>query len=217
LRTALVTTSYLEPQERYDRMMRFLNYYTDEVKTDWDIIILDNASKSELLDIFCLETGSPFDKCGVYSFPEHYDRPSHLDYKYLWRAVHKLQDFFKDYDKIVYMDNDFYILKQSMIDYINNLQNGWTTFYCNKYKFPETGCHVVLKDCEQYKNFVNCSLEDFFKKHNNTLMEHELPVTHIEHKFIGDRYGEKCLPQTKDMDYYAQAFDNSIKLKFEMK
>lgn len=211
MKTALVTTSYLEGQDRYDRAVKFVNYYKDEVKVDWDMYVLDNHSSMEVYTKFLNEVK---DKTKLVRFPEHFGRPSHLDYKYLWRAVFHLQNILMSYDKVVYMDNDFYILKQSMIDYVNALDNGWTTFWCGTYGFPETGCHVVTKDCKEYQDFVACGMEQFFEKYNGKLMEHELPVTHIERKFVGDRYGERNQPQKSEMDYYAQAHNPKIKLRF---
>lgn len=217
MKTLLVTTSYLEPKQRYERIIRFLDFYKAQAKVTWDIMVLDNASPLELYNKFIADAKhSVYHDMKSIRYAEHYDRPSHLDYKYLWRAVHQLQTFFDQYDKIVYMDNDFYILKQSMIDYINALSSGWTTFWCGKYGFPETGCHIIVKGCKEYDDFIACGMEQFFEQHNKTLMEHELPVTHVEHMFSGDRYGETNHPQTKEMDYYAQNYENKVNLKFEM-
>ena len=36
-------------------------------------------------------------------------------------------------------------------------------------------------------------------------VEHLLPITHLENRFNGDRFGQMGKSQTSDMDYYAQA------------
>ena len=212
MKTALVTTSYLIPDDRFNKIIKYIDYYKNA--TSWDIIVLDNASPKEQYDKFCLETNN---KCKIIRYDEHHGRPSHMDYKYLWRAVHSLQGFLKEYDKIVYTDNDFFILDHKMIDYINDLKDGWTTFWCEKYKFPETGCHVVVKNCPEYDNFVNCNLQEFYDRYNNkNVMERLLPITKVETQFIGERYGEISSPQQDFMQYYAQC-PSEIKLIFKGK
>lgn len=204
MRTCIVTTTYLVPDERFKKTEKFLDYYL--AKTDYHIYVLDNSSPAEelkrLRDKY--ETTDSA-RVTIVSLKPHYDRPSHLDYKYLWRAVFFLSSFFVYYDKIIYMDNDFYILSDKMFKYIEEIKSGWTTFYSAHYGFPETGCHV-LTECDEYNDFVDMEMDDFVNKYNGKIMEDVLPVTHVERSMIGDRYGE--LPNKPDkntVDYWAQA------------
>lgn len=202
MNTCIITTAYLDDALNYQKTIKFINYYLN--KTSYDIIVFDNNSSSDTLNKISQLYRSPFSRIIIKSFSLHYNRPSHLDYKYLWRAVYHLKDHFNNYNKILYADNDFYILSDKMFKYVEDLSNGWTTFYCNMHHFPETGCHILLKDCSEYNSFISKSEEEFINEWNGRCMESFLPVTHIERSFVGDRYGENSLPITQEMDYYAQ-------------
>lgn len=205
MRTCIVTTCYLDSEERIEKTKKFIKHYS--LNTLYDIYVLDNASPKEHLDR-TKEYYKKDDHIIICPLEPHFDRPSHLDYKYLWRAVHKLQDLFKIYDKIIYMDNDFYMISDKMFKYVEDLNSGWTTFYSHHYNFPETGCHIITKDCQEYKNFVNMSQDEFIAKYNLQTMENILPVTHVEKGMIGDRYGEfkdKDKIDKSTIDYWAQA------------
>ncbi len=207
MKTVLVTTTYLIPQERYDKTIKFLDYYLK--KTNYDILVLDNhssANSSETLNDLRKHYANE-QRISIISYTNHYDRPAWHDYKYLWRAVHHLQHLFPAYDKVVYMDNDFYMISPKMFDYVDKLNSGWTTFWAPRYKFPETGCHVLIKGCKNYDDFVNMPMEDFIQKNNLTLMETRLPVTLVNKDLVGDRYPEReTIPTSYDgIDFWAQA------------
>lgn len=202
MKTALVTTIWLDNEEYQKKIIKFLGYYLTEcldLKFDHLYIIDNGSDPREINKVDALVTGEPV---SFIRYMEHYDRPSHLDYKYLWRAVYTFKDIFKEgYDKIIYMDSDFYALSSKMVNHINDIDSGWHTFWCKKHGFPETGCYVLTRDCENYKNFVNMSYVDFIQSNNNNVMEQRLPVTSIEKSFIGDRwseYGKSEIPEKSD-------------------
>lgn len=201
MKTAIFTTTYLVPQERFDKTVKFLDYYSR--KTNYDIYVLDNNSPLEK----AIELQLLFPQIKIIRYDEHFDRPSHLDYKYLWRAVFDLQNYFNEYEKIIYMDNDFYILSDKMFNYINDLKDSWTTFWCKMHQFPETGCHIILKNDPNYTNFIkDLTLQNFINLYNNSCMENTLPVSKIEKSFNGDRFGElKDPPKLDGLDFWAQA------------
>ena len=204
MRTCIVTTTFLEPEERFKKTEKFLDYYL--AKTKYDIIVLDNHSPRAELDKL-RDKYEPTDshRVTIVSLEPHYNRPSHLDYKYLWRAVHFLQHMFVNYEKIIYMDNDFYMVSDKMFEYVASLDSGWTTFYCQEHVFPETGCHVLL-ECPEYDDFIDMDQEAFIYKYNGKTMEDTLPVTHVERNMLGDRYGElHNKPDKSIVDFWAQA------------
>lgn len=196
MKTALVFTCYLDSEENYKKSVKFVNHYKKFIK--YDIIGLDNNSSAETIKRFQDETNIV-----IISFDKHLPRDSHLSYPYLWRAVYYLKELLKGYQKIVYMDNDFYVLSGTLMKYVDNLDSGWTTFWCARHQFPETGCHIIVKGCKEYDNFV---ASNDFMEHNGKTMEKVLPVTKVEKGFIGDRYGEMEKPPLSiEVDFWAQA------------
>lgn len=201
VRTVLVTTCWLDDNEYYQKTDKWLKHYhyLNGVLQYNNIILLDNASSFEQLNKLT------YGKIIPQRFTEYLPRTSHLEYPYLWRAVHFFQNIFKEYDKIIYMDNDFYLISDNAINYVNNFKTGWGSFYCNKHNFPETGIQILTKDCVEYKDFVNLKQEDFIKKYNGSTMETTLPLTSINKILTGDRYSElKKTKQEPGWDFSAQ-------------
>lgn len=213
MKTCIVTTTYLVPEDRYKKTKKFLAYYLK--KTDYDIIVLDNCSPIEVLQEFRKDLDP---RVKVLSFDVHYDRPSHLDYKYLWRAVWYIKWIMdKDqplgaYEKVIYMDNDFFVLSDRMFQYLKDIKEGWTTFWSKMHNFPETGCHIITNTCKEYKKFVSLSNEEFINTYNGQTMENVLLCTHVENFFVGDRYGESESPPEsfEGLDYWAQMKTETI-------
>ncbi len=205
MKRVLVTTCFLNNEEYFQKTFKWINYYLNECKgLEFDkIYLIDNASDEKQIQ----KMQSYFEGSPIYfvRFSEHYDRPSHLDYKYLWRNVYYMKELLKVSDKIIYMDNDLFLTSKKAVDYVNSLDSGWTTAWCLKHGFPETGIHVLCKGTKKYEDFVDVSWEDFVKKNNNTTMENTLPVTHIEKSLIGNRWSEYGIKeQDLSWDYSAQ-------------
>lgn len=208
MKTILVTTCWLGNQEYIDKTKKFLKYYSHPISLQYDnVVLLDNAS--EFNKIFNL---TPSQHPYVQRFHKHLPRTSILGYPYLWRAVYFFQELFKEYDKIVYMDNDFFLTSEKAISLVNNFNSGYMSFYCNKHKFPETGIQVVTKDCKEYWNFVkDLSEEEFIAKYTGKMMETHLPLTHIEKDLIGDRWSEYgIIKQDPKWDWSAQTLLKTI-------
>ena len=146
-------------------------------------------------------------------------RLSHLAYFGWWRSFLFSFDIARKYDfeKIIHVESDCYLLTKKIIDDINNFESGWLTYWTDKYLFPETNIQVITK-------------EKFFEKDNlETLLEREkrksfgfqdsfhaekiLPFTHINKDMVGDRYGEERLEQRPEHNYYCQT-PLDINLKF---
>jgi hypothetical protein len=203
MNTAIVPAVYLEPEERLFKAIDFCKYYR-EVTPNWNQLALDDGSSLESLSKLraaCTWTN-------VLSFAKHYGRPSHLDYIYSWRALYFASVIFSywEYDKVILMSDDLYILSRRMMEYIDSLPSGWTTFWCPAHSFPETSCQVIVRGCEQFETFVE---DRNISKHNGKLMENVLPFTYVNKEMVGDRYGERSLrDQPTDIDsidFWAQA------------
>lgn len=201
MKTALVTTCYLNDKEYLQKTVKWINYYAALNKLEYDIIyLLDNASDPQNIELL---KANIFKHVYIHSFKEHLPRSAHLEYPYLWRAVDYLKYLLEGgYDKVIYMDNDFYLLSEKAIDYVNKVKSGWISFYCNKHKFPETGIQIITKDNENYKNFLKTG---DLMSYNGKMMETTLPLSEVNKDLVGDRYSEYLVTdQTPEMDFYAQ-------------
>jgi len=185
------------------RLDRFLHHY----QGCWPIRIIDNGS-------------GPNHWYGISGDVEvtnaqpHYPRAGLLDYPAVWRWYWFIKDLLKEYDKVIAIATDAYILSQRLADYIEGLNSGWTALWSPKYNFPATEIQVITKHCANFQNFFSGN-EDVYK-YNGRIEELAVPLTHVEKGFVGDRYGEydfndivKLGPKTPfDGDYYTQVPDN---------
>lgn len=206
MKTVLVSTCWLDNADYMNKTKKWLNYYTDtiygSIKYD-EIILLDNASKFEnirnLIDFY--------PDVLIQRFTKHLPRGGHLDYPYAWRAVDFFIDLFNEYDKIIYMENDFYVLSNKMCSWINNINSGWHSAWCNKHNFPETALQVIVKDSEDYRAGHPWS------RLNGTTMELELPLQ-VNKELKGDRHSEYLNTIPDNVDFSAQVIlDMNVKFK----
>ncbi len=214
MKTLLVSFCWLDEPDRIIRNLNWLKYIKN-LQSDLGftrIALLDNASSKDNLELLrprihneAGELKFMFMEPGVldvYRFDTHLPRMGNLEYPFCWRGLKYIKRFLKEYDKIVFMDTDFYVLSPKLAEFIKGLNTGWTTFYSQYYDFPECSCWVLCKDSFYL-------LDEFpiptYTCYNGTPMEDLLPFTNIVTEFRGDRYGEfanKCI--RLDADYYAQ-------------
>jgi len=210
MRTALVTHCWLDfPGEAYaKRLPRFIDYYQGLCP----VTVIDNGSSpatgrqwaNTLKSAAYILTATP-----------HYDRASMLDYPYVWRNYWVIKDLLQTYDRIFYIATDARIISQRLLDYLEGLEEGWVALWSPKYNFPEP-CIQVITRCEEFEEFFAGPCDPF--KYNGQIEELTLPFTHVEHGFMGDRYGEygpgEVVPPLAEMDYYTQlpdeGFDDSL-------
>ncbi len=215
MKTILVTTSWLDNEHYLKRTIRFVNYYSaikDRMNID-KILIIDNASSESSITLLQNNVAIPPE---ILTHTEHFGRPSHLDYKYLWRAAYYHKHLFaQGYEKIIYADSDFYILSDKMVDFVNK-STGWVSPWCPLHNFPETGLQIIT-DCKEYQDFVK-DIKPGEYPHNGQCMERVLPLTHVEKNLIGNRYTETPnFQQVPQMDFYAQNFRDDVQVLFGVK
>lgn len=219
MKTVLFTPSYLEGLDplgssRLARNLRYIEYYSDlkdhgHLHFD-DIWLADNASKHSSIEALQELTTDYFQ---IHRFEENLVRgKGPYDYPYCWRALYFMQDLIRmGYKKIIFIDSDSFIVSQRLADYINEVKYGWTAFWSEKYKFPTAECHVL---CEDSFYLLDKFCQVSWEHRIGTLMETQIPFTHVIKEFKCDRYGETRILQTDDMDGYFQAPVN-LELKFK--
>ena len=215
-KTALVTLSYLDGYDhnwnpRLARNIKYLNWYLplkDELGFD-SVVFIDNGSLPEHISALQMVGGADVQ---MIRFMDHLPRGNGYDYPYCWRGLYAYNKLINaGYTKLICVDSDYYILKESLTDYVKSLTSGWEAFYCPKYDFPEAAFHVLCQDAfPVFESFISVPWES----RNGTLMERALPFTHVNKRFNCDRYGEIDAPQTPDMDAYGQC-RNARELVFE--
>lgn len=203
MKTALVTTCWLADPINRQKTQKWVNYYKGDIAKDlkYDEIILLNNGFSLIREF---PKGRDF---FITDLKPHLPRASHLEYPYLWRALDHFQKLFEEYDKIIYMDNDFYILSKAIVDRVNAVSGPeWFSPWCKRHNFPETGLQVLTKDS------VNYRIGQPWSRHNGKCMETTLPVD-FEKNWNGDRHSEYgIVEQDKTWDFSAQ-----VTLDMEMK
>ena len=160
--------------------------------------------------------GSSTDEClypNVIQFPNHLGRHSHLGYAGWWRSFYTMKLLMApDVDKIVFIEQDAFVLTKRLADYINNSNSGWLAPFCETHRFPESALQIINKDAfGKFHWFTSGNFWENVGKVAETI----LPFTQIMTQFNCDRYGEKGLSQTKDMDLYCQANLDTI-VRFDL-
>lgn len=224
--TILFSLCWLGEPWRIERNLNWLKFNLEiKDKLGFDkIIFVDNSSNIEDLkllngniyssnkELLHKAENNEFD---IYRFEEFLPRTGIWEYPYCWRGLSYLKNIIKDNNvkKVIFLDTDFYILTSKLANHVKNLNKGWESFFCNKYKFPEAAIHILCEDnIDKLLNFpIPSSIY-----YNNQHMEWLLPFTKInKNEFVGDRYGEGLLPQKIEMDYYGQ-WQPGVNLKFDL-
>ena len=82
------------------------------------------------------------------------------------------------FNKIVHIESDAFLISNRVINYINNLEEGWVALWANKYYFPESSIQVICNDqFDSFNNFISCGYQELSKK---GYAEKILPFTHVE-------------------------------------
>jgi len=89
--------------------------------------------------------------------------------------------------KIVHIESDAYLLTRRMVEFINRRASGWTSFWCPRWHFPETGIQVV---CEDRFETMQRMWDAGWERYAGKLAERVIPFTDIVRDPHGNRYGE---------------------------
>lgn len=223
--TILFSLCYLDEPGRLERNKEYLTYNLSIQKELGfnRIVLLDNASDMANLkqldaNIYdenkvLLYSPTAPSIIDIYRFTEHLPRTGTWEYPYCWRGLDYLKTLLPTCEKVVALDSDFYILSHRLADYVKELDSGWVSFFNHKYGFPEAAIHILCKD--QFHKVLDFPIPSY-THYNNQHMEWLLPFTQVHKEgFKGDRYGENCLQQTDDMDYYGQWSVGCPKMRFK--
>ena len=197
-----VVTSLVWAGSKYhlDRTLRWHDHL--RAFYDGDIVLLENGSNPE--DVRALSYGLGGDAhISIVRALKNYPRGTNNDYPYYWRWVYFFQTLFDvfEYDKVLAIDNDFFMLSDRMKDWAFGVDSGWSSVWDSTHNWPEPAFQIVTR-CRAYLDFVN---EKPFIERNNSpeAMERELPFTFVQKAFHGGRFSERGLPSIPDGADYA--------------
>lgn len=222
MRTALLAPGYLGEQpaekdalgnDRVKRAQKYVEFYKrllPRLGAEW-MFFCDNGSSIDnlrqvgglLLDpddgeCTILDVGTPV----THILYPNVKKTSVASYPYCWRAQWEIKNLLTKwgYDKVIFIDSDFYLISKRMIDWARSVQNGWHTVQCRKYMWPAPELQVVVGGCQKFMDFTSGD----WLSHDGKCMELTLPFTFIHGEFNYGRYGEDRVPQKPDMDAYGQ-------------
>lgn len=221
MKTFIFCTSFFDSNESYlTRYQKWINYYNDHpFSEDKEIIIFDDNSDvdfitDERINVIQedqLGNHEELEKINLYHFRERKSEPNKTpaNSEGWWRsfnaAIKVAEEY--DYEKMVHIESDAYLISKRVFNYVDDLKTGWTALYAPKYYFPESSLQVICKDqFENFKDFTACGYETLA---GMGMAERITPFTHVEKKFVGDRYGETETEQMKGLDYFCQV-QNSV-------
>jgi hypothetical protein len=194
LKTLLFCTSFFAtPGAWNDRYARWVAHYRS-IDLWWDAIFaIDDASPIACPDpaitvLDALPQSLTDHGIFMYRFAEHLGRPDVLDYPGWWRSFLYAEKIARRYefDKIIHVESDAYVLSVELAIYLNSLDSGWTALWCPRWRSPETGFQVICRDQFDAMRKLGSEVPSTKGKPVEVL----LPFTHVEQGFAGDRYGE---------------------------
>ena len=148
--------------------------------------------------------------------------------------------------KFIHIESDAYVISQRLVHYIRNCDQGWTSFVqahfrtrlarllyprdpqlgfwasarmksaylLNPAPLAEPALQVICEDCFTLLERIWRLGPEYWR--SELAAERDLPFSHLERRFIGDRYGEMGLSDyPTDVDFVSQsrvewAFENRL-------
>lgn len=212
-------TSYIvdsaDSQERY---RKWLAYY-DEMKPRFGaarIFLIDDGSALKnipgALSVVDADQRLPArlpDGPVMFRFDQHYGRKSISVYPGWWRSFSFAARIAARYGyrKAIHCESDAYVTSERMMNFMAGLDEGWTTFWCQRWGFPETALQVIAgRQLSKLRAFHDLGEDFWFTDLGKAgFAEHILPFTQVNRHFIGDRYGEYMEDYPDDADFVCQA------------
>jgi len=229
MKTLLFCTSYIEDVDIWtNRYLKWINaHLVGELINDQLIIIDDGSDRiptSNKYNIININNDNDYfvknktkSELNIFKFKKKLGRLEVLNYPGWYRSFKFAINYAKmnNFEKIIHIESDAFIYSERMRNYVNNLNSGWTVFWCPRWNFPETCIQVICNDqIDTAINFFNINYSEYINKR----IEELLPFTNINQSFIGDRYCEFLLEIPINVDYASQIpIYEDLKLKLNKK
>lgn len=156
-----------------------LDDHSPFVPTDKDVTLLETLPEQ-------LPNGPP---AFLYRFATREGRKGIMGHRGWWRSFLFALTIARRYrySRIVHIESDAYLLSRRIVECINEIDHGWTVFWCPRYNCPEPALQVIVDD--QFDAMAAVAARGLDEL-TGGIAEMTLPFTHVEHAFTGNRYGE---------------------------
>jgi hypothetical protein len=212
VKTLLFAPCYLDGNDRLERNLKWLEYYTKLPSLKFDeILLVDNASSEANKKIL----KEKFPQVTLIECKVHLGRPRMNQYGYWYSAFGKAAKYALEngFEKIVHIDSDVFLFTDRIVDHVNSYGSGWSAFWCGIHNYPET-IFQLIAGREHLAHLYEHMTRDFLSYYPNEMAETHIPFTEINKDFIGDRYPERHIfTQDPSWDYCGQV-PVSMKVKW---
>lgn len=216
VKTLLFCTSYTNSIDDWKiKYSIWLNHHRNiNILFNKSLIVDDGSqvlpNQNEIIDTSILYHGKEyFDEPEthniIYHYHERLGRHGIFNYPGWYRSFgYAIQYAVKfNYEKIIHIESDAYIISNNLVNYINSINNDWITLWVPRYGIAETAIQIIagenyIQDCynifqKPYSEFVNRSADTDIE--TNSWLNYK-----INRDFYGDRWGEVIweVPQTAD-------------------
>jgi hypothetical protein len=211
LRTLIYCTAYAPTQLLWDRrwvdavQAGHLNYDQILLVDDGSPVLpgwpdTDIVTVRTLDDVAAVQSRAPV---LLLRFPDRLGRSAVYDFPGWYRsyAAGARYAAAAGFQKVLHIESDAYIVSDRMRGWANQTNTGWHTPYSAKYNFPEMAIQLIGAD--QLDNFVAFTNRPYSEL-KDVVHETALPLTHVDKRFIGDRFGEEEPPVPANADFATQ-------------
>jgi hypothetical protein len=106
-----------------------------------------------------------------------------------------------NFEKVVHVESDGFIITSRMQAYINDLTDDWVAPTIQSHAMPESAIQVMAgRGLVSYIQFARNPYSEIV----GTAAENILPFTRVEREFIGSRYGETLHHVPREADFVTQ-------------
>ena len=208
--TLIFCTSYADtPSLWHQRYRKWVDYFADSGLEFDQMLVVDDGSPilPQWTDFDVLtEFSAQRPKGGrvLHHFSNNLGRQGILHYPGWYRSFGFAAQYAKahQFTKVIHVESDAYLISPRIVDFINDRQTGWTTFWCPRWKFEESAIQVICQD--QLEAFFQITQQDYASVYAGKLLDRMLPYTSVRKDFVGDRYAEGDGVIPPNVDYICQ-------------
>jgi hypothetical protein len=209
MKTLIFCTAYANSEEAWDtRYARWLRGITKSNIKYNQVLLVDDGSESSpnwpSLDV--IEEGSEVqsdEEIVLYKFRSRLGRLGTFDFPGWYRSFCFAAEYAErgGFSKAVHVESDAFVISERLVNYINGLEDGWTSMWIHRWSMAESGVQIIAgASMATWKEF-SCVPYSTRAGH---IFEHYIPFTANAKQFVGDRYGEFSTSIPRDADWAMQ-------------
>ena len=200
MKSIVFCTSFFRNEKDWSsRNQRWLDHYRQIPFDDSRLFMIDDGSfyTPAAEQIQCVSDTEDLRQIDAHAlivrFGNRLGRSGAVSYPGWWRSfLHSVSIArMLDAKKIIHVESDAFILSPRLLDYIEQLQQGWTALWTAHFGMPETAIQII---CEDQYDKLEALRKRRVSEFEGVQAEDILPFTEVNKQFIGDRYGELRVP-----------------------